>query len=77
MATMAMPKDDISDPRSQFTVEVRLTEAVASAPSLPTIAVSTYCRRVERISSATIGRARAIIEEKVSLFPSFIISGQP
>ena len=45
---------------------MRLTAAVADAPSWPTIAVSTYCRRVERISSATIGRARTMKDFRFS-----------
>ena len=72
MAVTATPKAEKREPISQFTVAVRFTADVASAPSRPTMAVSTYCRRVERISSAIIGRARVMMALKVSLERLFI-----
>ena len=67
MAVTATPKAENSEPMSQFTVAVRLTDEVASAPRRPTIAVSTYWRSVDNISSAIIGRARVMMALKVSL----------
>lgn len=60
IAPIAIAKDEKKEKISQLTVLVRLTADVALAPNLPTIAVSTYCRRVLIISSTTTGKARVM-----------------
>ena len=40
---------------SHVTVVVTLTDAVAFSPRCPTIAVSTYCNNVDKISSKMVG----------------------
>ena len=52
---------------SQPMVVVALTAAVASSPRCPTIAVSTYWRRVASISSKTVGIERLTSEAIVAL----------
>jgi hypothetical protein len=53
---------------SQLTVVVVLTEAVALSPSLPTMAVSTYCMRVPIICSAILGIERLIMDFSTSVY---------
>ena len=52
---------------NQVIVVVTLTAAVACSPSLPTIAVSTYCSSVCSISSNTVGIDNVISIRSISL----------